>query len=67
MGLTAAPAGLPSCRALAEDIVLGFSTEDACIYLLKDKVEAVRASMLSLKIDSRDKKQGKVMKVRFVQ
>lgn len=54
-GLDCGSCGAPSCRALAEDIVLGFSTEDACIYLLKDKVEAVRASMLSLKIDSRDK------------
>ena len=54
-GLDCGSCGAPSCRALAEDIVLGFSTVDACIYLLKDKVEAVRASMLSLKIDSRDK------------
>ncbi len=54
-GLDCGSCGAPSCRALAEDIVLGYSTEDACIYLLKDKVEAVRSSMLSLKIDSRDK------------
>jgi len=54
-GLDCGSCGAPSCRALAEDIVLGFSTEDACIYLLKDKVDAVRSSMLSLKIDSRDK------------
>ena len=54
-GLDCGSCGAPSCRALAEDIVLGYSTEDACIYLLKDKVDAVRSSMLSLKIDSRDK------------
>lgn len=59
-GLDCGSCGAPSCRALAEDIVLGFSTEDACIYLLKDKVEAVRASMLSLKIDSRDKSGEKL-------
>lgn len=53
-GLDCGSCGAPSCRALAEDIVLGYSTEDACIYLLKDKVEAVRASMLSLKLDSRE-------------
>ena len=58
-GLDCGSCGAPSCRALAEDIVLGYSTEDACIYLLKDKVEAVRASMLSLKIDSRDKSGDK--------
>jgi len=54
-GLDCGSCGAPSCRALAEDIVLGYSTEDACIYLLKDKVEAVRSSMLSLKLESRDK------------
>ena len=59
-GLDCGSCGAPSCRALAEDIVLGFSTEDACIYLLKDKVEAVRSSMLSLKIDSRDKSGDKL-------
>jgi len=59
-GLDCGSCGAPSCRARAEDIVLGFSTEDACIYLLKDRVEAVRASMLSLKIDSRDKSGEKV-------
>ncbi|MEA4895737.1 MAG: [Fe-Fe] hydrogenase large subunit C-terminal domain-containing protein [Oscillospiraceae bacterium] len=58
-GLDCGSCGAPSCRALAEDIVLGFSTEDACIYLLKDKVDAVRSSMLSLKIDSRDKSSDK--------
>ncbi|MGI5984299.1 MAG: 4Fe-4S dicluster domain-containing protein [Clostridiales bacterium] len=58
-GLDCGSCGAPSCRALAEDIVLGHSTEDACIYLLKDKVEAVRASMLSLKLDSRDKSGDK--------
>ena len=59
-GLDCGSCGAPSCRALAEDIVLGYSTEDACIYLLKDKVEAVRSSMLSLKIDSRDKNGEKL-------
>jgi len=58
-GLDCGSCGAPSCRALAEDIVLGFSTEDACIYLLKDKVDAVRSSMLSLKIDNRDKSSEK--------
>ncbi len=53
-GLDCGSCGAPSCRALAEDIVLGYSTEDDCIYLLKDKVEAVRASMLCLKLDSRE-------------
>ncbi|MDR1131683.1 MAG: 4Fe-4S dicluster domain-containing protein [Oscillospiraceae bacterium] len=58
-GLDCGSCGAPSCRALAEDIVLGYSTEDACIYLLKDKVDAVRSSMLSLRIDSREKSAEK--------
>jgi len=58
-GLDCGSCGAPSCRALAEDIVKGHSTEDACIYLLKDKVDAVRSSMLSLKIDNRDKSGDK--------
>ena len=58
-GLDCGSCGAPSCRALAEDIVLGYATEDACIYLLKNKVEAVRDSMLSLKICNREKSEGK--------
>lgn len=58
-GLDCGSCGAPSCRALAEDIVRGYSTEDACIYLLKDKVEAVRDSLLSLTITSRDKREKK--------
>ena len=58
-GLDCGSCGAPSCHALAEDIVRGFATEDACIYLLKDKVEAVRASMLSLQLESRDKGENK--------
>jgi len=58
-GLDCGSCGAPSCRALAEDIVNGFATEDACIYILKDKVEAVRSSMLSLKLENRDKNAEK--------
>ena len=58
-GLDCGSCGAPSCHALAEDIVMGYATEDACIYLLKDKVEAVRDSMLSLKICNREKSEGK--------
>lgn len=49
-GLDCGSCGAPSCRALAEDIVRGYSTEDACIYLLKEKIEAVRGSLMALKI-----------------
>lgn len=56
-GLDCGSCGAPSCHALAEDIVRGYATEDACIYLLKDKVEAVRDSLLSLKITDREKEK----------
>lgn len=58
-GLDCGSCGAPSCHALAEDIVRGYATEDECIYLLKDKVEAVRDSLLSLQIESREKGEGK--------
>ena len=38
-GLDCGSCGAPSCRALAEDIVNGYADEDACIYILKKKVE----------------------------
>ena len=49
-GLDCGSCGAPSCRALAEDIVRGHSTEDACIYVLKDKLELVMERMMSLNL-----------------
>ena len=36
------------CHALAEDIVLGYRTEDDCIYLLKEKLEKLAQSLAGL-------------------
>ncbi len=47
-GLDCGSCGAPSCRALAEDIVRGFSTMDACIYILRDKVETFAEGMKSI-------------------
>ena len=58
-GLDCGSCGAPSCRALAEDIVNGYADEDACIYILKKKVETVRDSLLKLKIGDRDKTDEK--------
>lgn len=45
-GLDCGSCGAPSCRALAEDIVRGYATEDSCIYVLQEKLGAVMASIM---------------------
>ena len=46
-GLDCGSCGSPTCHALAEDIVRGYSNEDACIYVLKANLEKVAASLSS--------------------
>ncbi len=46
-GLDCGSCGAPSCHALAEDIVRGYATEDSCIYVLRDKLEAVMETMMA--------------------
>ena len=38
-GLDCGSCGAPSCRALAEDIVLGFGFEDDCIFRMREKMQ----------------------------
>ena len=45
-GLNCGSCGSPSCRALAEDIVRGYSTENACVFVLRDEVQHI-ADLLS--------------------
>ena len=40
-GMDCGGCGAPSCRALAEDIVGGFATEDQCIFLMQEKLQAL--------------------------
>lgn len=41
-GLDCGSCGAPTCRALAEDIVLGYRLgEEACVYVLRDRMEAL--------------------------
>ena len=47
-GLDCGSCGSPTCHALAEDIVRGYRTEDDCIYLLKEKLEALAQSLAGL-------------------
>lgn len=37
--------GAPSCKAMAEDIVQGFATEDSCIYKLRDSIDDLTLSL----------------------
>lgn len=40
-GMDCGACGAPTCRALAEDIVRGFATEDQCIYRIKERLQAL--------------------------
>ncbi len=40
-GLDCGSCGAPSCRALAEDVVKGFSTREACIFVVRDQLQAM--------------------------
>jgi len=39
-GLDCGSCGAPTCRALAEDVVRGFASEDDCIYRMREKLYA---------------------------
>ena len=45
---TAAPAGRPPCRALAEDVVLGHAVELDCIFKLKQKIQQMSKQMVDI-------------------
>ena len=38
-GLDCGTCGTPSCRALAEDVVLGFASEDDCIFRVRERMQ----------------------------
>jgi len=40
-GLDCGSCGAPSCRALAEDVVKGFSNREACIFVVRDQLQAM--------------------------
>ncbi|MBR6258719.1 MAG: 4Fe-4S binding protein [Oscillospiraceae bacterium] len=43
-GLNCGSCGAPSCRALAEDIVLGIGNENDCIFRLREKMQNIAGS-----------------------
>ena len=47
-GMDCGSCGAPSCKALAEDIVRGFSTEEACIFKLRDEMRAMAEGLSRL-------------------
>ena len=40
-GLDCGTCGTPSCRALAEDVVLGFASEDDCIFRVRERMQEI--------------------------
>ena len=57
-GLDCGSCGSPSCHALAEDIVQGYATEDSCVYLLREKLEAVMETLGKAPGDMKAQKEG---------
>ena len=47
-GIDCGSCGAPSCRALAEDIVRGFNTEMACIYVQRAYLQSITQEMSRL-------------------
>ncbi len=48
-GIDCGSCGAPSCKALAEDIVRGFATEDACIFNIKAQLHNLEDKISGLK------------------
>jgi uncharacterized ferredoxin-like protein len=55
-GLDCGSCGSPSCRAMAEDIVLGDAKELDCIFKLRDKVTLLAEQMVEL--TNKDRRDG---------
>lgn len=47
-GLDCGSCGSPSCRALAEDVVLGYAVELDCIFKLKQKIQQMSKQMVDI-------------------
>ena len=41
--------GAPSCRALAEDIVLGFGSETDCIFRMRERIGELARELYEMK------------------
>ncbi|MBE6906992.1 MAG: 4Fe-4S dicluster domain-containing protein [Ruminococcaceae bacterium] len=47
-GMDCGSCGAPSCKAMAEDIVRGFSSEEACIFKLRDEMRSLASGLTRL-------------------
>ncbi|MEM1484518.1 [Fe-Fe] hydrogenase large subunit C-terminal domain-containing protein [Oscillospiraceae bacterium PP1C4] len=47
-GVDCGSCGAPSCKALAEDIVRGFATEEACIFKLREEIQSLAQGLTRL-------------------
>lgn len=47
-GLDCGSCGAPNCRALAEDIVMGLAVETDCVFILRDRVQALAEELITL-------------------
>ena len=47
-GMDCGSCGAPSCRALAEDIVLGKARKTDCIYIFKEQVKSVADKLIGI-------------------
>lgn len=47
-GLDCGSCGAPSCRALAEDVVKGVASTNACIFILREKVQTVASTLSNI-------------------
>ncbi len=47
-GIDCGPCGAPSCKALAEDIVRGFASEEACIFKLREEMRDMAQELTRL-------------------
>jgi len=43
--------GAPSCKALAEDIVRGYATENDCVFVMRKKVNKLAKKLIELNED----------------
>ncbi len=56
-GLDCGACGAPSCKALAEDIVCGSASESDCIFIVREKLQAIYSSLAEIEKKPGDKNE----------
>jgi len=52
-GLDCGACGAPTCKALAQDIAMDLANENACVYVLRDKIHAISKDLANIREDLR--------------